>query len=220
MIYNLISDSFKDIPNSSGVYMIKNILDGKKYIGSSVTIRTRLYSHRSELRNNHHRNAKLQNAFNKYGEKFFVVCVLELCEPIVSTILFLEQKYLDLNPEYNIAKIAGTSYNKNCSEENRTKWRNNKLGTKLSQETKDRISFSNIGRKFSKETKLKISIAAKGVGFKPVLQYTKSGKFLKEFASLGEAGLSLGNKYKYINISLCCRGTRKSASGYKWRFKI
>jgi len=36
----------------------------------------------------------------------FQFAILEYCEPVKDTILFIEQKYLDLNPEYNNAKCA------------------------------------------------------------------------------------------------------------------
>nr|DAX02836.1 MAG TPA: hypothetical protein [Caudoviricetes sp.] len=51
------------------------------------------------------------------------MCVLERCEDIRDTILFLEQKYLDLNPEYNKAKVA----------ENNSGWRH-------TEDTKSRMS--------------------------------------------------------------------------------
>ena len=57
--------------------------------------------HRSELRHGRHHNPYLAKAYNKYGEDKFKVQILEVCEKVQDTLFFLEQKYLDLKPEYN-----------------------------------------------------------------------------------------------------------------------
>lgn len=53
----------------SGVYMIKNVLNNHKYIGSTKNFKQRLKQHLSDLRNNKHHSPHLQAAWNKYGEK-------------------------------------------------------------------------------------------------------------------------------------------------------
>ena len=50
-----------------GVYQIKNLINGKLYIGSSIDVDKRLKSHFSALDKGCHNNAYLQNAWNKYG---------------------------------------------------------------------------------------------------------------------------------------------------------
>nr|DAU06974.1 MAG TPA: intron associated endonuclease [Caudoviricetes sp.] len=55
---------FEDTP---GVYAIVNLLNNKKYIGSSSSIRRRYRQHFNELSNDKHANPILQKAFNKYG---------------------------------------------------------------------------------------------------------------------------------------------------------
>ena len=52
---------------------------------------------------------------------------------------------------------------------------------------------------------------------KPVLQYTKSGEFVKEWKSATDVQRTLG--YLHNNISNCCNGKRKSAYNYIWKFK-
>ena len=51
---------------------------------------------------------------------------------------------------------------------------------------------------------------------KPVLQYTKSGEFVREWKSIMDVQRNLG--YYSQNISQCCTGKRKSANGYIWKF--
>lgn len=85
-----------------GIYKITNNIDGKSYYGSSKNIRKRWLKHKNELNKNKHINILLQRAWNKYGEDNFIFSVVEECD--VENLLIIEQKYLDLNPEYNIGK--------------------------------------------------------------------------------------------------------------------
>ena len=52
---------------------------------------------------------------------------------------------------------------------------------------------------------------------KPVLQYTKSGEFVREWKSATDAQRNLG--YHNCNISYCCTGRYKSAYNFIWKFK-
>lgn len=61
----------------TGIYSIRQISSGKRYIGSSVNIKRRWASHRSSLRRNINDNVHLQNAWNKYGEKDFLFEILD-----------------------------------------------------------------------------------------------------------------------------------------------
>lgn len=87
--------------NFCGIYMITNYITNKRYIGSSINIGQRLWTHRSELRHNLHPNSHLQNSWNKYGENNFNYTILEHCNPEIR--FEREQYYVDLfKPEYNI----------------------------------------------------------------------------------------------------------------------
>lgn len=52
---------------------------------------------------------------------------------------------------------------------------------------------------------------------KPILQYTKDGIFIKEWDSATTASKELN--ISQGNITECCKGKRKSASGFIWRYK-
>ena len=52
-----------------GIYCIRNKINNKYYIGQSIDIKNRWKEHKYNLRHNKHVNNKLQNAWNKYGEK-------------------------------------------------------------------------------------------------------------------------------------------------------
>jgi group I intron endonuclease len=67
------------IARKPGVYAIIHKRSGRVYIGSSgVSIVTRWHQHRSALRRNKHSNERLQNYWNKYGEKSFEFKVIEV----------------------------------------------------------------------------------------------------------------------------------------------
>ena len=56
----------------TGIYVIENLLDKKKYIGSAKNIDKRWYQHKYTLNKNMHDNSYLQNAWNKYGKNNFI----------------------------------------------------------------------------------------------------------------------------------------------------
>ena len=102
----------ESIPKKSGIYQIRNLVNGKIYIGSAVNLRKRMHKHSSNLRHNKHCNIKLQNAYNKYGKDNLVFEVVELV-PNKEQLLDREQYYIDtlntVNEGYNICPIAGNT---------------------------------------------------------------------------------------------------------------
>lgn len=121
------------IKNVSGVYLITNLENGHRYIGSSNDLYERIYKHIYELSNNKHINTHLQNAYNKYGNDKFVVGILEICQE--EERFNREKFFIDtLHPEYNIAGISGEEILV-MSEETKSKisssvtesWKNGKL---------------------------------------------------------------------------------------------
>lgn len=87
----------------SGIYMIYNKENDKKYIGSSINMYERLHKHFSLLRNNKHENQYLQNAFNKSGVENFDVKILKFCNE--EELLGFESIFCEIIcPEYNLTK--------------------------------------------------------------------------------------------------------------------
>lgn len=93
----------------SGIYAIRNTINNKFYVGSSVNFVSRWNVHRNALRRNAHHNPRLQNAWNKYGESAFEFVVIHACTDDIE-LLDLEQKHLDEwvnHPKcYNIKNVA------------------------------------------------------------------------------------------------------------------
>jgi len=113
---------------SSGIYKIRNKINNKLYIGSSINIELRWIRHLRQLRANNHHSKALQNAYNLYKEENFEFSIIESLNED-NSLLLREQFYLDLhqtyNPEngYNICKIAGNSSGRKPSEETKEKMR-------------------------------------------------------------------------------------------------
>ena len=99
--------------NDSGIYVIKNIINGKVYIGSAVHLTERLSNHFHQLKNNCHHSIHLQNAWNQKNS-YFVCGVIEFVND-KKLLTVTEQKYIDkynsANDKfgYNICPIAGSN---------------------------------------------------------------------------------------------------------------
>ena len=154
---------------SSGIYQIRNTLDGKYYIGSAVNLRQRWLRHLGSLRHGEHFNPHLQNAFDKSGEGAFIFDVLEYVEDS-EMLLKHEQYYLDmLLPEYNISPTAGSTLGCHPTEETCTKISAATIGKRRSVETHAKISKANTGSRHpmygkhpNAETRQKMAAAKTG----------------------------------------------------------
>lgn len=65
---------------NSGVYITKNVVSERVYVGSAVNPLRRLKQHRTNLRGKYHKNPILQNSWNKYGEDAFIFRVVLRCD--------------------------------------------------------------------------------------------------------------------------------------------
>ncbi len=133
---------------SSGVYMIRNKLNGKRYIGSSINLKYRLFQHRWYLKKGNHQNPKLQKAWDKFRLKCFEFKILFYCTE--SDLLFFEQCCLNkFKNLYNICKNAKDSSGRKCSVSTKKKISNSlkiynkenkSIGVLHTEETKKKMS--------------------------------------------------------------------------------
>ena len=63
----------KHLVTESGIYRIKNKVNGAVYIGQAINIRLRVTHHRSLLNKGKHTNKLLQEDWNLFGESSFTV---------------------------------------------------------------------------------------------------------------------------------------------------
>jgi group I intron endonuclease len=122
----------------SGVYEIVNLVNAKRYIGSTVSFKKRWPVHLSYLKKGEHHNKKLQASFKKHGADAFVFRPLLFCAP--KELLTYEQLCLDnLEPDYNLCPTAGNQLGvKQSAEwiENAHGWRR---GTKMGPQSPEWI---------------------------------------------------------------------------------
>ncbi len=72
---------YKKTPRLMGVYQIKNRLNGKVLIGSSVNLPAILNRYQSELKTGGCRNVALQSEWKEFGSEAFEFKELEILEP-------------------------------------------------------------------------------------------------------------------------------------------
>jgi group I intron endonuclease len=137
---------------NTGVYAIRNVVNNKRYVGSTGKLNVRWIQHKYELNRQHHFNPYLQNAWNKYGGKCFVYDIVEKCD---GNILLDREEFWIKNLHsfkddngYNLCKTPRAS----------------RLGCKASPETiakmKSSLSKENHpmwGKHLKKSTKEKLS---------------------------------------------------------------
>ena len=85
-------------------------------------------------------------------------------------------------------------------------------GVPMSEANKKAISDTLKGHSVSEATKKAIGEAKS----KKILQFTKSGEFIREWPSTREASRQLG--IAQASICRCCNGKLKSAGGYVWKY--
>ena len=107
-----------------GIYQIRNLSDGKIYVGQSMHLDARKRRHFWELRNNRHSNKHLQSAYNLYGKENFAFEILLYCEEFELTRYEDGIKNSNQDHCYNIRIVADSNkglkhtdeYKRNASE--------------------------------------------------------------------------------------------------------
>jgi len=82
------------------IYAIINLVNGKKYIGSTSNFARRKQKHLSELKRNKHHSEHLQLSYNKHGKDNFVFVILQKLSS-EEDMRKVEQLYLDKYQTYD-----------------------------------------------------------------------------------------------------------------------
>lgn len=146
--------------------------------------------------------------------------IIEYVKIIHSSIMKGKKQSLD-SIEKNRLKNSGENnafFGKSHSEESKSKMRGPRksisgdLNPAKRDDVRKKISNKRKGSKVEKLT-------GKNHPFsKPVIQYDKSGNFIKEWESINLARLATNIPNAYIRK--CCNGKFKSAGGFLWTFKL
>lgn len=178
-----------------GVYQITNLVNGKRYIGSSKNTAQRLLVHRSYLRHSKHENVHLQNAWNKYGEDSFDFKVIMYCE--VNQLQTYESYLIrKTKPEYNKA-MTFEKYN----------------GVPWTQERKQKMSLWAKNRIMSPEHCKAISSAKSGERHHLCrLKDTEISELMKVYENSEQSQRKISSAWKISQpyLSRLIRGERRA----------
>lgn len=196
------------------VYAHVNKINRKVYVGISYNPVLR-WGKNGRL----YKGSLLWKAIKKYGWDNFDHIILE-SDVTIKQAQALERVYIiSLNAKvpngYNLTDGGEGTQGYRMSEETKKR-----IGEKLSV-IKKGVTFSDehkkalsVARVQMLKTKIKNGekLPAKR---KPVLQFDKSGKFIKRFESATDAY----NEFGICHINSVCNGVRKTAGGFTWRWE-
>lgn len=208
---------------SYDVYKITNKVNNKVYIGitsKGISARWKEHIYSAE----HGCPFKLHNAIRKYGKENFSIELIDFCnswEELTEKEQYYISEYKSLQDEYGY---------------NMTEGGDGTFGRCHTEETKEKIRQNAIGREVTEATRLKLSEAGKiiteareayrnsgNIGSsrrKPVLQYTKDGKFISEYRGVNEASRLTGIHVTTLSNALKGRNVIGSkVNPYIWVYK-
>lgn len=190
---------------TSGVYMITNKVNGKRYIGSSIDISSRISSHMN--REARKQNTEFYKEAYKYGRDGFEYTVLEECSQ--EYLLERETYYFELlEPEYNMKHPKTRKF---INEEDWYTEGNMKAIQRRKVE-------------YNQPDKVELFRHIHTEKMKPCHMFTKENEYASTFISLAEAARWLDEntnfktKNKVSKVKAVCDKERPTAFGYKFKY--
>ena len=164
----------------SGIYLIRNMINGKCYVGSSINIATRWDNHRYHLRTGTHRNIHLQRAWNEYTEAAFEFTVIEPC---IEAVLLIRE---DVWMTYHHSTDRAFGYNLATAERHMH-----------AVETKAKMAAAHTGKPShpqSQETRAKQAAASKAMWAKRSRMVSQASRDKMSAAKVGKSTWNKGKK--------------------------
>ena len=168
-------------PTTPVIYKIRNVVNQKFYVGSTINMKERLKTHRNRLRRDRHHSPHLQAAWNKYGEECFV---FEVVEEISSV------EALQAAEDVWLAEHVGKPHCYNTSKFSDAPWRG------VPKEL-----HPNYGRARTPEEVAAISSSVKQLyaeGFSPRTGLTHNEETRAKISAKVQAALANGKSGKFI----------------------
>ena len=232
--------------NISGIYIIRNTINNKVYIGSAVCCKQRFIGHKSDFKNKKH-NDRFQNFVNKYGIKTLHFDIIEYVSD-KHKLIEREQYWINFYHSYkskngyNISKIAGSLLGIKMPKSHKDSCRKRMMGNRIRLNKKwteqEKVEIGIRSRKMwaenperLKSMSEKISKLKKGIPIwknkkhpmsgrqhpnRKIVEIYKNNILIDTILGINEAA----NKYNLdpCAISKVCNGKSKSSKGYSFKF--
>lgn len=208
--------------NKSGIYLIRNLVNGKVYIGKSVNIYERIIAHICGLtsKRTKEENAHFIAAWHKYGGESFEYIVLEEClfNELSEKELYWMMKYDSINSDKGYNKRLDSKGGMIPHEE--TKLKLKKATSNRFKDPNERKKIGNKSKAFWKNNPDKKELMALNVKRTKqkkyrFLQFNEDGTLVKTYETVEEI-IKENPSYKWQNIYSVCNGYKKRIYGYKW----
>ncbi len=206
-----------------GIYLIRNIINGKVYIGASVNIANRIYNHIGSLRSKDRKreNEHFINSWHKYGESNFTYVVIEECskELLKSREFFWTIFYKSTDSKLGFNKRTDSENGMIVHPETSARITKNQIKRFENQEERDKqgVAFSRFWKNNpDKKAKMAQNVRLSKQQKHKFLKLDEQENILEEYDTI-EILLKENPTYKWQNIYSVCNGYKKRIYGFKWR---
>ena len=214
----------------SGIYVIKNKINNKIYVGKAINIYRRIKDHVTALNTkNKNENPHLINSWHKYGRENFTYYVVEYVDEtdrLVLDNILKERELYWMNKLNSLDNSIG--YNLRLDSES---------GLIVSEETKEKMKESQIRRYKNEEERIKQSetmiqlrknhpelyeeskekLAYANRKYRIAKCNKNTGEVIKIYEIVKE--IADENPEYYLQaIKGCCQGTKNSYKGFRWHY--
>lgn len=206
------------------IYKIENIITGRIYIGQTkFSIEKRMKEHCQDSKKDRCKFRPLYSDMNKYGCDNFVITALEETSCPEEREKYYIQKY----QAYILCDSPSSGYNATLGGSGReygfssseqmiilNMYKDNKTIKEISMKIGHDVSTIS---KFLKSKKVVIDGYSK-TSHKVLQIDVETDEVVAIYESISQAGRVLDNKSASSHIGSCCKGKRKSAYGFKWKY--
>ena len=207
------------------IYKATNVATGEVYIGATtINLKDRINDHYNKAVKDY--GFKFQNAIREYGIENFTWEQIDTAQDANELALkesYYISKFDSINNGYNTNRGGGFKkliYQYSLTGELESTFQSLEEASKSSSISEDSISHACLGdRKTSNGfywTYTSTFDLKEDIRKKKVIQYDYEGELVKVFDSISEA--SKATEVNKSSIAKCCRGERKKAGDFIWKF--